>query len=392
MQAVEIKPGIYWVGAKDWNVRDFHGYKTQSGTTYNSFLIMDEKITLVDTVKETHTDEMLQRIASLVDPSRIDVVVCNHVEMDHSGALPRLMQLAKNARLVISQKGEKALRQHYATDGWHLHAVASDEELGLGRRHLKFIHIPMVHWPDSMVTYLPDQALLLPNDAFGQHLACNSIYADEVPMDIVMREAAKYYANIVYPYSKRVTSVLSTLQKLKMDMIAPSHGVIWRKDLTPILKKYADWASGVSANKALIVYDSMWGSTEAMAGALLSGFEKCNVPVVAMSLKHNHISDVMSQVLESRYIAIGSPTLNNQPLPSVAAFVSYLSGLGAHHKTGFAFGSYGWYRDGLKSVVTAMHELGWNTPCPPYCVNYRPSAEMLGALTRQVADMVKNDE
>ena len=378
MKAVEIKPGIYWVGAKDWNVRDFHGYKTQSGTTYNAFLIIDDKITLIDTVKETHCNEMLTRIASVVDPSRIDTIICNHVELDHAGSLPHVLKIAKSARVIVSQKGEKGLKLHFNTEGWDLQPVASGEEMSLGHHQLKFIHTPMVHWPDSMVTYLPDQALLLPNDAFGQHLACDSIFADEAPADIVMREAAKYYANIVYPYGKRV---LAVLEGLKIDMIAPSHGVIWRKDLSPILSKYAAWASGTNTNKALIIYDSMWGATEAMAGALRTGFEKLDIPVTMSSLKHNHISDVMTQVLESRYIAVGSPTLNNHPLPSVAGFASYLEGLGASHKIGFVFGSYGWYRDGLSSIVSTMQDLKWKMPCPTFNVNYRPTEQVLAELS-----------
>jgi flavorubredoxin len=389
MKPLEIKPGIYWIGAKDWNVRDFHGYKTQRGTTYNAFLIMDEKITLIDTVKETHCSEMLSRIAEIVDPSRIDYVVTNHVELDHSGSLPEIMKLARNAELITSEKGIKGLGLHFDTAGWKMRAVKSGEELAIGSRTLKFVPIPMVHWPDSMVTYIASDRLLMPNDAFGQHLACEALFNDEFPHDITMYEAAKYYANIIYPFGKKVLGVLDLVHGLDIDMIAPSHGLIWRTRIPEILDKYAMWAKGDNRGSAVVVYDSMWGSTEKMAHAIKAGFEDKGIPVTLRSLKQEHISDVVTDVLEAKYVVIGSPTLNNQVLPTVAGFLNYIEGLGPSNKVGFAFGSYGWYKDGLKEVTRVMEGLKWQISQAPVAVNYRPQADTLAALRNSIHEIVR---
>lgn len=389
MKPVEIKPGIYWVGAKDWNVRDFHGYKTQRGTSYNAYLVVDEKITLIDTVKETHKDEMMSRIKSIVDPAKIDIIICNHVELDHAGSLPDVLKVAKNAQVIASTKGVSGLKLHFDTSDWNLTAIESGGTVSLGKRSLNFIHTPMLHWPDSMVSYMPEEKLLLPNDAFGQHIAIDSLFDDECPKDIIFEEAAKYYANIVYPYGKRVTGVIEALKGLEFDMVAPSHGVIWRKDINEIIACYDKWAKGESKDKALIVYDSMWGATEKMAEAVKAGFEQADIPVTIRCLKTAHISDVITDVLESKYIAIGSPTLNNNVLPNVAAFLTYMKGLKPINKVGFTFGSYGWFKNTLKDVEAVMQELKWEMPCDKVSINYRPHDNDLKGISEKISALVK---
>jgi len=299
MQPVEIKPNVYWVGGIDWDLRNFHGYVTPRGSTYNSYLIIDDKITLVDTVKHYLADEMLDRIRAVVDPEEIDYVLVNHVEMDHSGSMPMVMEVAPNASIVTTSKGEKALEMHYGKD-WEYMIVKTGDELKTGSRTLRFVETPMVHWPDNMVTYVPEDGLLLSNDAFGQHIASTERFVDEMGWDIVREEAASYYANIVFPYGDQVNKALDVVETLPLEMIAPSHGLIWRSHLTELLREYRKWAGNETDRKALIVYDTMWGSTKEMALALQEGLEACGVPVTMKSLQTNHISQIVPHVLTAR--------------------------------------------------------------------------------------------
>jgi flavorubredoxin len=371
MEPVAIKPGIYWVGGIDWDLRNFHGYLTQRGTTYNAYLIIDEKVALVDTVKHYLFDEMLSRVKSLIDPAQIEYLVSNHVEMDHSGSLPKMVSLAPHATVVTSPQGEKGLRRHYKQD-WKLSVVKSGDTLSLGKRTLQFFLTPMVHWPDSMVTYVPEEKLLLPNDAFGQHIATSERFDDEACWDILHEEAAKYYANIVLPYGEQVKKALDALSTLDIEMVAPSHGLIWRTYFPKIVEAYRRWAAHETENRALIVYDTMWGSTERMAYSLLEGLEKAGVPVAIRNLKTMHISDIMTDVIRSKAILIGSPTLNNGVLPTVGGFLIYLKGLRPKNRIGFAFGSYGWGGQAVKEIETIMNNLGWNLPCEGVNVQYIP--------------------
>lgn len=380
MKAIELKRGIYWVGGIDWNLRYFHGYVTPRGTTYNAYLIIDDKITLVDTVKHYLFDEMLDRIKQIIDPSQIDYVISNHVEMDHSGCLPKIMEITPEAKLVTSPQGKKGLQRYYKNDNWDYVVVKSGEELNIGSRTLKFVHIPMVHWPDSMVTYIPEEKLLLPNDAFGQHIASAARFDDELGWDIIREEAATYYANIVLPYGDNVNKALDIVTQLDIDMVAPSHGIIWRSYLSKIVPVYRQWASNETEKKALIVYDTMWDSTKKMAVALQDGLEDAGVPVTMRSLQASHISEIMTDLLESKAVLIGSPTLNNGMLPTVAAFLTYIKGLRPKKRLGLAFGSYGWGGQGAKEVAAVIKEMGWEMPLDFVNIQYLPDGQELQSV------------
>jgi len=379
LRPVEIKPNIYWVGAIDWDLRYFHGYLTPRGTTYNAYLIVDDKITLVDTVKNCFFDQMLERIKAIVDPAKIDYLVVNHVEMDHSGSVPDFMEAAPQARIVTSSKGKKGLERHYKKD-WEYLIVNSGDDLSLGSRTLKFVQTPMVHWPDSMVSYIPEEKLLLPNDAFGQHIASAGRFDDDLGWDIVHEEAAKYYANIVLPYGDQVKKALEVIGQLPIDMIGPSHGVIWRSYLPRLLEVYSRWADHETDEKALIVYDTMWGSTKEMARALARGLEDAGVPVTTRFLQTSHMSEIMTDVLLSRAVFVGSPTLNNNMLPTVAGFLTYLKGLRPQKRVGFAFGSYGWGGQGARQVQEVMQSMGWEIPGELINLQYVPDGEELLAV------------
>ncbi len=379
MQPVALKPGIYWVGGIDWNLRYFHGYQTPRGTSYNAYLIVDEKIALVDTVKHYLFDEMLERISAVVDPAHIDYVVVNHVEMDHSGSVPNLMEVIPQAKIITSTKGKKGLERHYKRE-WDYVIVNSGEDIKLGSRTLKFVQTPMVHWPDSMVTYIPEEMLLLPNDAFGQHIASTERFDDELGWDIVKEEAAKYYANIVLPYGKQVMKALEVVDQLPIDMIAPSHGLIWRSYIKKLLQVYPKWAGNETERKALIVYDTMWGSTKEIALALANGLEDAGVPVTTRFLQTSHMSEIMSDVLESRAVLVGSSTLNNGMLPTVSGFLTYMKGLRPQKRIGLAFGSYGWGGQGAREVEEVLKSIQWEIPTDKINIQYIPDKDELLAV------------
>ena len=282
MPPVKVLENIFWVGVVDWNIRHFHGfsYSTQRGTTYNAYLIVDKKVALVDTVQHPFADEMIERIKEIIDPSKIDYIIANHVESDHSGSIKEILKLAPNAIVVGTANCKAGLEKHYFGN-WKFQTVKTGDTLSLGERVLTFLEAPMLHWPDTMFTYIEKDALLLSNDGFGQHLASSKRFDDEVDQNILMWEAAKYYANILWLYSSVVLRKLEEVQKLglKIDMIAPSHGIIWRKDPMKIITAYLKWAKGEADKKVIIVYDTMWKSTEKMAMTMLEGIRSEDVEV-----------------------------------------------------------------------------------------------------------------
>lgn len=353
MKAIKIKENVYWVGAIDWNIRNFHGYLTQKGTTYNAYLIIDEKITLIDTVKPCFKAEMFERISSVIDPSKIDYVISNHVEMDHSGAIPSVLDVAMNAELITCVKGADGLKKHFPIKN-KIREVQTGESISIGKRTFQFILTPMVHWPDNMLTYCKEDKILFSNDSLGQHYASSERFDYECPFDIVMHEAKKYYANIVMPYSKQVKNELKSLDGLDIEIVAPSHGIIWTKYIKEIFSNYVAWSNGDNKKKAVVIYCSMWKSTEAMASQIYSVFEDADYSVKYINLQNEHESDIITEVLDSEYVCIGSPTLNKGLMPVAAGFLEYLKGLFAGEKKGIVFGSYGWTPQATTEIEQAF--------------------------------------
>ena len=392
LSAVQLKPDVYWVGALDWNAREFHGYTTEAGITYNAYLIMDEKVTLIDTAKSTFADELLQRVSSVVDPSKIDVLIANHVEPDHSGNIPTIAGLNPDLQIYCSAPaGVKGLTAHYGDLGYH--GVKTGDTLCIGKRTLAFVQTPFVHWPDNMVTYDAEDKILFSNDAFGQHFASSARFDDENDLAEVMRQARKYYANIVQPYRLKAAAALKAVRGLgpdAVDMIAPAHGVVWRSHVADILDAYEKtFTSGALQDKAIVVYDSMWGSTAKMARSICDGFLAAGIPARLMDLKDNHVSDVMDDFLDARYVAVGSPTLNSQPMPQVAALLCYMRGLSPKNagRTGIPYGSYGWAPAGPKAVAQQMEEAGFELPLDVVTSQWVPSQERLDEIREAVRKM-----
>jgi flavorubredoxin len=377
-KAVEVCPSVYWVGAVDWAVRDFHGYLTSRGTTYNAYLILSETITLIDTVKAGFADEMMARIESVVDPARIDCVISNHAEPDHSGELVSVIEAVQPEKVLASAQGAKALDEHFGI-GDRLTAVGDGEELSLGELSVIFAETRMCHWPDSMVTYLPARKLLFSQDGFGMHLASYERFDDELPAPLLAEEAAKYYANILMPLSNFIAKALAKVTEAgwELGMIAPDHGPIWRANPGGIVADYARWSGGPKADKAVVVYDTMWGSTERMARAVAEGLCAGGAAVKLMSLKSCHRSDIATEMLDAGALVAGAPTLNNQMFPTLADCLTYLKGLKPKPLTAAAFGSYGWSGEATKQIAEVLADMGADLPAEPVRSKYAPEKAAL---------------
>jgi len=379
MANITLKEGVNWVGVVDWNIRDFHGYITSRGSTYNSYLISDEKIALIDTVKRTFSDEFIEHIFELTSLEKIDYIIVNHVEMDHSSSLPTIAKLAKNAKILASQRGKDALIKHYGTDFNVVETVKTGDELKLGKRTLRFLEAPMLHWPDSMFTYLVEDKILMPNDAFGQHFASSQRFDDEVDECELMEEAKKYYANILTPFAPLITRKIQEIVKMgiPIDIVAPSHGIIWRKDPSKIINAYLNWSAGTAKQKAIVVFDTMWGSTDKMARAIADGITSEGIEVKLLKLRAAENTDIVTEILDAKAVVVGSPTLNNQMFPTLGSFLTYTTGLKPKGKVWGFFGSYGWGGGAVKDMVEMAKKAGFEVLEPSVDVKYVPDKEDL---------------
>jgi flavorubredoxin len=354
---VQLKKGIYWVGAVDWDIKNFHGYITHKGTTYNSYLLVSEKIAIVDTVKAPFYEIWVRHIKQYVDPKKIDYIISNHSEPDHSGSLAKFSKTeAPQATIISTERGRNILTKYYGN--MQITTIKEMPEVSLGGKTINFVAVPMAHWPDSMVSYIPEDKILLSNDAFGQHLSSTGRFDDEVDQQKLWHEAEAYYANILMPLRSAVGRAITALKDVPIEIIAPSHGVIWRKNLEKILNKYIQWVEGYTLPKVVIPYDSMWESTKKMAYAIAEGVASQNVECKVYNLTANHRSDVMTDILEAKAVIIGSPTLNNHVYPSVAEFLAYMRGLKPMNKIGASFGSYGWAGGARRFVEEQMRLAG----------------------------------
>lgn len=377
MLPLEIKKDIFWVGAVDFNTRDFHGYTTSpEGTTSNAYVIKDEKNVLFDTVKKDFLPDMVCRLAHVIDFEKIDYIVVNHVELDHAGGLPEIIEKCKPEKIFCSVMGEKALHAHFDTEGWPIHAVKTGDIINIGKRNIHFIEARMLHWPDSMFSYIPEDKLAITNDAFGQNIASTARFSDEVER-LELEEAMRhYYYNIVVPYSSQVIKILDLIAELKLDidMIAPDHGLIFRsaEEVAFALDSYRKYALQRPEKRAVITYDTMWNSTETMAYAIAEGLNAEGIPSIIMDLKHNHHSHVMTELSRSGLLIVGSPTHNNTILPNVAAALCYMKGLRPQNRLGAAFGSYGWSGECVKILGEHLTGMGFEQPVEPVKIQYVP--------------------
>jgi len=376
--AIKISDHVYWVGAIDWSIRDFHGYTTPHGSTYNAYLVLADKITLIDTVKAPFMNEMMARVSSVVDPSKIDYIVSNHSEQDHSGCLLKIIDQVKPEKVFASAMGVKTLKDIFH-DPNNILPVKDGETVSLGNMDLKFMEARMIHWPDSMFSYLEKDGVLFSQDAFGMHLATFERFADELPAGQLEYEAATYYANIVLPYSPVVLKVLDKVAATgwAIKIFAPDHGPIWRKDLGFIIDLYKKWALQKPTNKAVVVYATMWHSTEMMAKAIAESLAREGVCVRLLSMNDAHRSEVVYEALEAGALIVGSPTLNNNILPQMADVMTYLKGLKPANLIGTAFGSFGWSGESVKDLEATLKEMKVDVVAEPISVKHVPGKDVL---------------
>lgn len=396
MQPIEIKKDIFWVGVVEFDHRDFHGYsRCPDGTTCNAYLIRDNKNVLVDTVSPGHAGQLLCRLAKTMPPEKVDYIVCNHMELDHQGCLEEIVERCKPEKIFVSQLGLKSMAGYFAGKNWPVQAVKSGDALELGKRRIVFQETRMLHWPDSMVSYIPEERLLISNDIFGQNIASTARYVDDFhDYPEFVHRVKEYYYNIVLPYSPTVLKTLPVVESLDIDMIAPDHGLIHRgKDaVANIINLYREMAEQKPKQAALIFYDTMWHSTEKMAYAICSGLEESGVPTRIMSVKQNHHSAIMTQLADCGAVIAGSPTHNNGIMPLVAAQLCYMGGLRPLNRIGAAFGSYGWSGEGPRLLQQKLAEMKMEMPADAVKAQWAPNKDVFktcNALGKAVAEALK---
>lgn len=364
MVHTELLKDIFFVGYVDWEIRNFHGYSTHRGSSYNAYIVKGEKTVLIDTVKRPYFNHFLESIRSVIEPEKIDYFIVNHVEMDHSGSFPLIIKHLPNAQIIATERGIANLKAHFHQEVEqkifeNIKAVKEGDTLDIGGgKTFTFVPIPMIHWPDSMVSFMADENgsnILFSNDGFGQHCATSKPWDEDNDFDIVMQEAAKYYANILLHLSKLIEKILPKVGALPIDLICPSHGVCWKKHVGDIIGAYNKWAKGeIDNNTAIIVYDTMWGSTEIIAKALYKELKHRGIRVKRFKLTTSDYSDIITEAMNAKVIIVGSPTLNNGLYPTVAEYLSYQRGLKPMKKIGLAFGSYGWGGGAVKEIIKEL--------------------------------------
>jgi len=361
---IQIKNNVSWVGKIDWELRRFHGdeYSTHRGSTYNSYLIKEEKTALIDTVWAPFTKEFVNNLAHEIDVKKIDYVIANHAEIDHSGALPELMSYIPDTPIYCTSNGVKSLKGHYHKD-WNFQIVHTGDSLSLGQKKLIFVEAPMLHWPDSMFCYLTEDNILFSNDAFGQHYASNLMFNDLVNQSELFEECIKYYANILTPFSKLVVRKIQEVLSLNLpvDMICTSHGVIWRENPTQIVEKYLEWAKEYQENQVAIIYDTMWNGTRTIAESIARGIEAVDtdVAIKLYNVSRSDKNDVITEVFKSKAVLVGSPTINKGILSAIATILEEMKGLGFRGKKAASFGSYGWGGGSVKIINERLKAAGF---------------------------------
>ena len=360
----QIKRDVSWVGQVDWEIRSFHGeeYSTHRGSTYNSYLVKDEKTVLIDTVWDPFGSAFVKNLDRDVGLGTIDAVIAQHAELDHSGALSEILERIPQTPVYCTANGIKSLRGHFHRD-WNFIPIKTGDRLSLGRKELIFIEAPMLHWPDSMFSYLTGENVLFSNDAFGQHYASERLFNDSVDRAELYQEAIKYYANILTPFSRLVEKKIGefTQLNLPLDMICPSHGVIWRDQPLQIVTKYLEWSKDYRENQIAVVYDSMWNGTRRMAEAIAQGIRAADDHVVVklFNVSRSDKNDAVTEIFKSKALLLGSPTINGGILSALAGFLEEIRGLKFSGKKGAAFGTYGWSGESVKMINEGLQKAGF---------------------------------
>lgn len=376
---------VTWVGKIDWELKKFHGdeLSTMEGSSYNSYLIRDKKTVLIDTVWGPYDTEFVNRLKEEIDLKKIDYIVMNHNESDHSGTLPALMREIPNTPIYCTKKGESILRGLYHQD-WNYVNVKTGDELEIGDSKLVFVEASMLHWPDTMMTYMTGDNILFSNDVFGQHYASEMLYDDMDDISKLLHEAEKYYTNIITPFSTFVTKKLAEVQgmNLKIDLVAPSHGIIWRENIGLIMDLYAKWANNYQEDQITLIYDTMWQSTRKMAEAIAEGIHQAspNTTIKILNAVKNDKNDILVEVFKSKAILVGSPTINNGFSYAIAGILEMIKGLKFKNKKAASFGSYGWSGEAAKQIKEFLEESKFAIVNDGIRVNWAPDQETIEQL------------
>ena len=391
--AKRITDKVTWVGKVDWELRKFHGdeFSTHRGSSYNSYLIRDKKTVLIDTVWLPYDKEFVNHLKKEIDLHEIDYIIANHGEVDHSGALSALMREIPGTPIYCTANAVKSIKGQYHED-WNFVTVKTGDTLDIGDSTLTFIEAPMLHWPDTMFTYMSGENILFSNDGFGQHYASETLYNDEVDHGELMAEAVKYYANILSPFSPMVTRKIKEIlgMNLPISMICPSHGVIWKENPTQIVEKYLAWAADYQENQITIVYDTMWNATRRMAEAIAEGIRQADpaVTVKLFSASKTDKTDIVTEVFRSRAILMGSPTVNNGYLYAIAGILELIRGAKLKKKKAAAFGSYGWSGEAVKLMNEELTKAGFTVVDDGFRTTWAPDNDVLAQLREYGAAFV----
>ncbi|MBW1607982.1 MAG: anaerobic nitric oxide reductase flavorubredoxin [Deltaproteobacteria bacterium] len=393
--SLNVKNNIYWVGKIDWELRKFHGdeYSTHRGSSYNSYLVKEDKVALIDTVWKPFAKEFVEKLANEIDLNKIDYIIANHAESDHSGALPELMRIIPDTPIYCTNNGVKSLKGHYHQD-WNFNVVKTGDKLSLGQKELIFIEAPMLHWPDSMFCYLTEDNILFSNDGFGQHYASEYMFNDLVDQNELFTECIKYYANILTPFSPMVTKKIKEVLSfnLPLDIICTSHGIIWRDKPEQIVERYLEWANDYQENQITIIYDTMWNGTRVMAENIANGIKETDkeVNVKLFNLAKTDKNDVITEIFKSKAILMGSPTINRGILVSVAAILEEIKGLRFKNKKAVAFGCYGWSGESTKIISESLKSAGFEIVDDGIKVLWNPDDESTTKCTEYGKKFVAN--
>lgn len=393
----QINEYISWIGKTDWELKKFHGdeFTTNKGSSYNAYLIQDEKTVLIDTVWLPYDKEFVNNLKQEIDIHKIDAIIMQHGEIDHSGSLVELMREIPDTPIYCTANGVKSIKGQYHQE-WNFIPVKTGDTLNIGKHTLKFIEAPMLHWPDTMFTYMEGADVLFSNDGFGQHLASEYLYADEVEQSVLWEQALTYYANILAPFgllvNKKIQEILG--MNLKIQMICPSHGLIWRKSPEQIVQKYLEWANNYKENQITILYDTMWNSTRKMAESIAEGIQEVDkkVTIKIMNTAKDDKTEVLTEVFKSKMILVGSPTVNNGYLHSIAGILEMIRGMKLKNKKAAAFGSYGWSGEAVGQITESLKKSGFEIINDGMKQMWTPDEEMKKQCIEFGKSMLENEK
>lgn len=398
----KVLNNVYWVGKMDWELEEFHGseYSVHNGSSQNAYLIQEEKTVLIDTVWTPHKEEFVKNLKSEIDLNDIDFIVLNHGEPDHSGSLPEIMKEIPDTPIYCTANGKKSLIGQYHHPEWDYRTVKTGDSIDIGNgKKLVFVEMTMLHWPDSMATYMTGDNILFSNDAFGQHYALSELFNDKADQALLWKEAMKYYANILTPFStfakKKIEEIVG--MNLPIDIIAPSHGSIWRENTLEIVNKYAEWADAYKEDQITIIYDSMWGATQSIAHKIADDIRQLspNTRTKVMSVADMDRNDIMTEVFKSRAIAVGSPTVGRSAITTVSGWLHFLQELKFKDKVAGVFGSYGWSGEGNKVLREELTKAGFEVIDKELKASWMPDDEFLAGtvdFTKELLEKSKFDK